>query len=67
MNKIKTNKYLYGWRFSVNYGQGYEYECFELTYKEMRAQRKAYLENCNYPLRISKGRELNPNYKEPRQ
>ena len=65
--KVKNNKYLYGWRFSVNYGQGYEYECFELTFKEMRVQRKAYLENCNYPLRITRGRELNPHYKEGRQ
>ena len=58
----KINKYLYGWRFSVNYGQGWEYECFELTRKEMLANKKAYALNCPWPLRISRGRELNPEY-----
>ena len=25
------NKFLYGWKFYVNYGQGWEYEIFEVT------------------------------------
>ena len=29
----KINKFLYGWKLSVNYGQGWEYETFEETYK----------------------------------
>lgn len=27
----KVNKYLYGWKFYCHYGQGWEYECFELS------------------------------------
>ena len=60
----KGNKYLYGWKFYLNYGQGWEYEIFEETLEGMKANRKAYLENCNYPLKITRGRETNPNYKE---
>ena len=56
----RINKYMYGWKFYINYGQGWEYEIFEETYKGMKENRKAYLENCQYPLKISKGRELNP-------
>ena len=59
---MKENKYLYGWKFYVNYGSGWEYECFETTYKAMKENRKAYRENCPYPLKITQGRELNPNY-----
>ena len=54
------NKYLYGWRFYCNYGQGWEYEIFEETHAGMVENRKAYLENSPYPLRISRGREDNP-------
>ena len=61
MEKKKVSKYLYGWKFYVNYGQGWEYEIFEDTYQGMRENRKAYLENCPYPLKITKGRELNTN------
>lgn len=55
----KQNKYLYGWKIYVNYGQGWEYECFELTRKEMKENAKAYLKNCSYPVKITRGRELN--------
>ena len=55
----KKNKYLYGWKFYVNYGQGWEYETFETTYKGMVKNRKAYQENCFYPLKITNGRVLN--------
>ncbi len=55
----KQNKYLYGWKFWVNYGNGWEYEIFEETFKGMQENRKAYLENCKYPLKITRGRELN--------
>ena len=58
----KINKYLYGWKFYVNYGQGWEYEAFETTFTGMRKNRKAYRENCPHPLKISQGRELNPDY-----
>lgn len=58
----KVNKYLYGWKFYVDYGQGWEYENFELTRKEMIENRKAYAINCAYPFKISRGRELNPDY-----
>lgn len=55
----RSNKYLYGWKFYVNYGQGWEYEIFEPTYKGMRENRNAYAKNCPYPVKISRGRELN--------
>ena len=45
------------WRFYLNYGQGWEHEITENTFAEMKTNRKAYRENCNYPLRIVKGRE----------
>jgi hypothetical protein len=45
------------WRFWLNYGQGWEHECTELTREAMRENRRAYRENCPYPLRIVKGRE----------
>ena len=56
------NKLLYGWKFYVDYGQGWEYEAFEETYAMMVENRKAYRENCPYPLKIVQGRELNPAY-----
>ena len=59
----KPNKYLYGWKIAINYGQGYEYECFELTFKEARARAREYRENAPaYPVRITRGRESNPEY-----
>ena len=60
----RENKYLYGWKFFCDYGQGYEYETFEETFEGMKENRKAYRESSPYPLKISRGRELNPNYKE---
>lgn len=63
----KTNKYLYGWKFYVNYGQGWEYETFEETFLGMKENRKAYRENCTYPVKVVRGRETNPAYVEPQQ
>jgi hypothetical protein len=60
----KINKYLYGWKFYCDYGQGWEYEIFEETFAGMRENQKAYRENSAYPLKITKGREINPEYKE---
>lgn len=61
----RTNKFLYGWRFYLNYGQGWEYEIFEETRAGMIENRKAYRENCpQYALKIVRGRETNPEYKE---
>lgn len=48
----------------MNYGQGWEYECFELTRAAMKENRKAYRENCNFPIKITRGRETNPDYVE---
>lgn len=45
------------WRFFLNYGQGWEHEITEYSRAEMKENRKAYRENCPYPLRIRKGRE----------
>lgn len=58
----KNNKYLHGWKIYVNYGNGWEYETFELTRKELRENVKAYRENCPYPIRVTRGREVNPDY-----
>ena len=44
------------WKFYVNYGDGWEYETMELSYAAMKENRKAYRENCTYPLRIKRGR-----------
>lgn len=59
----KANKYLYGWKLYVNYGQGWEYETFEETFAGYRENRRLYRENCDYPQRWSQGRELNPEYR----
>ena len=59
---MRINKYLYGWKFYLNYGQGWEYEIFEETRAGMKKNRQAYRENCAYPLRIVHGREPNPPY-----
>lgn len=56
----KVNKWIYGYKFYCNYGQGWEYETFEETREGMKENRKAYLENSPYPLKITRGRELNP-------
>jgi len=61
---MKVNKYLYGWILYCNYGRGWEYETFEETFKGMRENRKAYQENSPYPLKISRGREINPKWIE---
>lgn len=50
------NKYIYGWKLYVNYGQGWEYELFEETYKGYCENRIAYKNNCNYPQRWTKSR-----------
>jgi len=59
-NTNPTNKYIYGWKIYVNYGQGWEYELFETTWKETKARLKEYRENCpQYPIKQAYGRELN--------
>jgi len=60
--KKKINKYLYEWKLYVYYGQGWEYEDFEETYKGYKENRKAYCENCDYPHKWTRGRESNPDY-----
>ena len=46
------------WRFYLNYGQGWEHECTELTREAMKENRKAYRENCpGIPLKIERGRD----------
>ena len=60
--KKRVNKWLYGWKLYVNYGQGWEYETFELTRAEMKENRKAYRESCRYPQKWTRGREINPEY-----
>lgn len=56
---MKKNKYLYGWKLYVNYGQGWEYEIFEETFKGYRENKRLYIENCPHPQKWAQGRELN--------
>lgn len=59
----KINKFIYGYKISVNYGQGYEYECFETSFREARERIKEYRSNApQYPVKLSQGREINPDY-----
>ena len=67
MVQQKINKYCYGWKLSVNYGQGWEFESFydekePDAHKDAKADIKAYRENCEYPARLTHGRMLNPEY-----
>lgn len=56
----KQNKYIYGYKIYINYGQGWEYELFEDTWKEAKERRNEYRLNCpQYPIKISHWRELN--------
>lgn len=61
---MRINKFLYGWKFYLNYGQGWEYEIFEDTFEGMKVNRRQYRENCPYPLKIVRGRETNPAYQQ---
>jgi len=65
MNKTKkkVNKYLYGWKLYVDYGQGWEYEIFEDTFSGYRENKRLYKENCNYPQKWVEARVPNPEYK----
>lgn len=45
------------WLFYCDYGQGWEHEITEYTRQAMEENRRAYLLNSPYPLRIVKGRE----------
>jgi len=60
---MKTNKYLYGWKLKVNYGQGWEYETFEDNFKSYKENKRLYRENCPYPQKWVRARETNPEYK----
>jgi len=65
----RIDKYLYGWRLYVNYGQGWQYEIFEHSRKGMLENKKLYLKNCDYPQKWVRGRESNPEWEAnlPRQ
>jgi hypothetical protein len=45
------------WRFFCNYGQGWEHEITEYSRDAMKENKRAYLENSPYPLRVTFGRE----------
>lgn len=47
------------WQILVNYGQGWEHEVTEFTWKEAREQKKCYNLNCDYPVKIKKVRVKN--------
>lgn len=58
-----NNRFLYGWKLYVHYGQGWEYELFETSWKEVKDRLKEYRENCpQYPIKARRGREVNPDY-----
>lgn len=58
----KINKWLYGYKLYVDYGQGWTYEQFDETRTQFKENRKAYRENCPYPQKWVRGRELNPEW-----
>jgi hypothetical protein len=60
----KNNKYLYGYNISSNYGHGWEVECFEDTKDEARQRLKEYEENTLYPVRMTRSRDVNPEWKQ---
>ncbi len=65
MDKPKRiNRYIYGWKLYLNYGQGWEYEIFEETRQGYHENRRLYRENCTYPQKWTYSRESNPEYKE---
>lgn len=45
------------YRFFIDYGQGWEHEITEYRRSDMRENKRAYLENSPYPLKIIRGRE----------
>ena len=53
---MRTRKTVDAWEIHVNYGQGWEHECTELTRAAMRENARAYRENCPFPIRIKKRR-----------
>ena len=44
------------WEIQVNYGQGWECDTTETTWKDAKAQAKTYRENISYPVRIVRKR-----------
>jgi hypothetical protein len=62
---MKNNRYLYGYKVMVNYGHGWEYECFEITLRDAKQRAKEYRANCpEYSVKLSQGRESNPAYND---
>ena len=51
-----TRKTTDEYRLMVNYGQGWEHEITEESYKEAKIRKKEYDDNCNYPVKIVKKR-----------
>lgn len=46
------------WHIMVNYGQGWEHECTENSWREAREQLKCYRANCpEYPVKAVRKRE----------
>ena len=61
---MRVNKWHYVWKIQGNYGQGWEDECVEESFREARARLREYRENSPYPSRLVQGREMNPAYQE---
>lgn len=57
MSRAYVRKTVDVWRVYVNYGQGWEHECTELSRADVKVNSKAYRESCPYPVRVRKGRE----------
>lgn len=55
------------WHVLVNYGQGWEHELTEASYREACEQRRTYRENCpQYLVKIKRKRERVPMWKTPK-
>ena len=52
------------WQIHVDYGQGFEHEVTEFSFKAFRENMKAYRENCNYPVKNIRRRMKKANMTE---
>tara|TARA_R110000868_G_scaffold86426_4_gene242392 strand:- start:371 stop:571 length:201 start_codon:yes stop_codon:yes gene_type:complete len=58
MSNPRERKTIDVWRILVNYGQGWEHETTELSFREARANARAYREAApQYPVRLRSGRD----------
>ncbi len=56
----RVRKTIDEWRLHVDYGQGFEHEVSEATWREARERRREYRENCpQYPCKLTGPHRVN--------